>query len=116
MLVADESVDAEIFYQLRAAGYEVLFVAELSPGVTDDEVLHLARVSGAVLLTADKDFGELVFRQGQASSGVVLLRLAGLPAATKAEVVAAGFAAHAAELTGSFAVLSPGMLRIRKAV
>ena len=37
-------------------------------------------------MTADKDFGELVFRQGLVHSGVILLRLAGLPNATKATI------------------------------
>jgi Domain of unknown function (DUF5615) len=50
----------------------VLYIAELDPGIDDDTVLAKSRESRAVLLTADKDFGELVFRQHLLHSGVVL--------------------------------------------
>jgi hypothetical protein len=57
--------------------------------------------------------GELVFRLGRVHAGVVLLRLAGLSTTAKADIVAQVFVAHAAELPGSFAVVSPGVVRIR---
>ena len=112
-LFADESVDRPVVERLRQEGHDVAYVAELSPSITDDEVLQQANDQGALLLTADKDFGELVFRQGRIHSGVVLLRLSGLLNATKADLVAEVFRAHAAELTGAFAVISPGAVRIR---
>jgi predicted nuclease of predicted toxin-antitoxin system len=43
----------------------VLYVAEQEPGITDDDVLNLANQGNSLLLTADKDFGELIFRQGK---------------------------------------------------
>jgi predicted nuclease of predicted toxin-antitoxin system len=66
------------------------------------------------LLTADKDFGELVFRQGRLHSGIVLIRLAGLRPEAKAELVATAFEQHANELEQGFAVLSRRVLRMRK--
>lgn len=72
--VADEGVERQIVERLRAAGQDVLYVAELDPGISDTEVLWQSNEQGAVLITADKDFGELVFRQGQVMEGVVLLR------------------------------------------
>jgi len=75
-----------------------LYIAELAPGIDDDAVLGKSRESHAVLLTADKDFGELVFRQRILHSGVVLIRLAGLEAETKAELDATAFEQHADEL------------------
>jgi len=68
----------------------------------------------ALLLTADTDFGELVFRQGRVHAGVMLLRLAGVPAATKADMIAEALRDHAAELIGAFSVVSPGLIRIRQ--
>jgi predicted nuclease of predicted toxin-antitoxin system len=73
-----------------------------------------SRNSQSVLITADKDFGELVFRQRQASTGVLLLRLWGLAPATKASVVSAAIHEHGRELTGAFAVLSHKSIRIRR--
>jgi hypothetical protein len=56
-------------------------VAEISPRVGDDEVLRLAHEDERVLLTEDKDFGELVYARGLDSCGVVLFRF---PAGTRA--------------------------------
>lgn len=66
------------------------------------------------LVTADKDFGELVFRQRRVNAGIVLLRLAGLPAGLKADQVARVFQTRAVEMTGAFSVISPGVVRIRR--
>lgn len=63
---------------------------------------------------ADKDFGELVFRQRLLHSGIVLIRLAGLEPETKAELVLTAFAQHADDWGLGFAVLSRRALRLRK--
>jgi len=73
-IVADEGVDRQVVEQLRRENHEVIYVAELAPGISDDEVLQLANERGAVLLTADKDFGELVFRLNRTSGGIMLIR------------------------------------------
>jgi predicted nuclease of predicted toxin-antitoxin system len=113
-LVADESVDRAVVERLRQDGHHVVYVAELSPSVPDEDVLQEANARSALLLTADKDFGELVFRQGLVHSGVILVRLAGLANATKAAIVAEVCRERAAELIGAFSVVSPGQVRIRR--
>ena len=113
-LLADESVDGPVVERLRQDRHDVVYVAEIAPSITDDEVLREANGRGAVLVTADKDFGELVFRQGAIHSGVVLLRLAGLPNASKGEIVAEVCRLRGTELIGSFSVISPGQVRIRR--
>ena len=110
---ADESVDHPIVERLRADGHDVLAVAEMAPSILDDAVLAHANHRGDVLLTGDKDFGELVFRQHQVTAGVVLIRLAGLSAGAKAEIVSTATRDHGAELLHAFTVISPGMVRIR---
>ncbi len=112
-LLADENVDGPIVRRLRMLGYQVAYVAEMEPGIPDDEVLTKARALGAVLLTSDKDFGELVYRRGQASGGVVLLRLAGLPPGERAELVAKTLDTYSSELEGAFSVLTSRSLRVR---
>ena len=111
--VADESVDRSIVERLRQDGHRVWYVADMAPGITDDAVLELANRQQAPLLTADKDFGELVFRQRRLTPGIVLLRLAGMSSAGKAELVAATVGEHLDELTGAFAVITAGAIRIR---
>ena len=112
-LLADESVDKPIVDRLRQDGHTVLYIAELAPSIDDDAVLHRANQHSALLITADKDFGELVFRMGQIHAGVALFRLAGLSPAAKAIIVSAAFANRGDELLSSFSVISPGIVRIR---
>lgn len=113
-LVADESVDQPIVDRLRQDGHTVLSIADLDPGIADNAVLRLADQNSALLLTADKDFGELVFRMENIHTGVVLTRLAGLSPETKARIVSAAFADHGNDLPSAFSVVSPGRIRIRR--
>jgi predicted nuclease of predicted toxin-antitoxin system len=111
--VADESLDFQIVQRLRQDGWSVLYIAETKPGIADSEVLDLANENGALLLTADRDFGELIFRQHLVSGGVILVRLAGLSAEQKANIVSSVILGHLHELQGSFVVISPGHVRLR---
>jgi len=74
-LLADEGVDRQIVAQLRQIGHQVLYIAEMEPGISDDEVLERANENEALLITLDKDFGELVFRQKKVKAGVILVGL-----------------------------------------
>jgi predicted nuclease of predicted toxin-antitoxin system len=112
-LFIDESVDRQVVHKLKQDGHNVVYVAEMDPGISDDLVLSIANNMGALLVTADKDFGELVFRRQQINAGVMLIRLAGLSLQGKGELVAAAVRDHSTELLGAFSVLSPGMIRIR---
>ena len=113
-LLADESVDRQIVERLRRDGHHVLYVAELDPGIADDIVLERATNANALLVTSDKDFGELIYRQGRLSSGVLLVRLAGLRPENKAATVSAAVERHTAELLGAFTVVSASAIRIRR--
>ena len=87
---------------------------EMDAGIADDLVLDHANQQNAVLLTADKDFGELVFRLKRLNLGVVLVRLAGLPPKRKAEIVARVIAEKGEELKEAFSVITANALRIRR--
>jgi predicted nuclease of predicted toxin-antitoxin system len=112
-IVADESVDAQIIHRLREDGFNVLSIAEVSPSVSDDVVLKLAYHESALLLTADKDFGALVFRQRQVAMGIVLTRLAELLPTSTPDVVSQAFKDHGSEFDHNFTVITPGDVRIR---
>jgi predicted nuclease of predicted toxin-antitoxin system len=112
--VADESVDFPIVERLRQDGHSVWAVVEMDAGIADDLVLDHANQQNAVLLTADKDFGELVFRLKRLNLGVVLVRLAGLPPKRKAEIVARVIAEKGEELKEAFSVITANALRIRR--
>ncbi|QQO21964.1 DUF5615 family PIN-like protein [Bradyrhizobium diazoefficiens] len=73
--LADECIAVSLVRALRSAGHDVLYIAEFASSLSDLEVIGLASREGRLLLTADKDFGELVFRHGQAVPGLILLRI-----------------------------------------
>jgi predicted nuclease of predicted toxin-antitoxin system len=105
--VADEGIDRQTVEHLRQAGYTVWAVSEMSPGISDNEVFDIASRENAVLLTADRDFGRI-------SWGIILVRLAGMPPARRAELVTAAIRRHEATLPNVFAVISPGAIRLRQ--
>jgi predicted nuclease of predicted toxin-antitoxin system len=112
-LLADEGVDRPIVERLRQDGHDVLYVAEMEPSIDDDIVLDRANQHQAVLVTADKDFGELVYRLGRIHRGVILIRLEGLQPSTKASVVAMALREHGDKVLDAFSVITPGLVRIR---
>ena len=113
-LLVDEGVDGPIVARLRNDEHQVWYVAEMAPGIPDEAVLDLANQEQAVLITADKDFGELIFRQQRLSPGIILIRLAGLTAGEKASLVSEVVKDHEAELAQAFTVLTPKTVRIRR--
>ena len=102
--LADESVDRQIVDALREDDHAVLYVTEMDPGISDDEVLD----------KAEKDFGELVFRQQRITRGVVLVRLAGLLPSKKAEIASTMIKKHLDAIQYAFSVISPNAIRIRR--
>jgi predicted nuclease of predicted toxin-antitoxin system len=86
--------------------------AESARGSSDAEVIRLARDRGLVLLTEDKDFGQLVYAASEQAAGVVLIRY---PAGSRAELGAAvgRFVEQLGDrLRRSFVVLEPRRIRI----
>lgn len=112
-LVADEGIDGPIVTRLRAEGHRVWYVAEMAPGIADSEVLQIANDENAILLTFDKDFGDLVFRQGLVTQGVILLRLHGLSPMQKADLIARIIDTYSDELKFAFSVITKTRIRIR---
>ena len=112
--LCDECVDQPIVDALRSDGHLASYVAEMNPGIPDEDVLEIATTEGAVLVTVDKDFGDLVFRQGRVHGGVVLLRLHGVDPAEKARIATAAIAEHIDDLPGAFAVIEKDRMRVRR--
>lgn len=98
---------------LRDAGHDVLAVAELAPRTTDRNILEWAANEKRIVITCDKDFGELIFRSGQAHEGVVLLRLRDESAANQWRVISNALTLYAKDLPGQFAVVTERRVRIR---
>jgi predicted nuclease of predicted toxin-antitoxin system len=112
-VLVDIGVGIAVEEWLRTAGHDVATVRSIDPRMADADILAWAVREQRLVITMDKDFGELVYRSGQAHNGVLLLRLDDANAAEKVRVVTRIFAAHQARLAGRFSVYRDGRLRIR---
>jgi len=111
--LADENFPRPALLALRKAGWDVFSIAEECPGVPDEEVAMLCAEQQRILLTFDKDFGELVFHRGlPAGSGVVLFRITPESPERAAEVALA-LVQSQPDLAGSFCVVTRDRIRIR---
>jgi predicted nuclease of predicted toxin-antitoxin system len=110
--LANENMPADAVRAAQTAGIDLVWVQDTIPGARDDAVLATAVADGRVLVTFDKDFGEMVFNLGRAASpGIVLLR----PRLRSPAVVVAFTVAvlrQAITWEGNFCVAREGKLRV----
>lgn len=112
-LFADENIARPIVAWLRTRGHDVLYASEVQPGASDVNWLARAESEDRLILTADTDFGELIFRDGLTSHGVVLLRLGELTVPERLARLEQAWASVEANPTGKFLVITATRLRIR---
>jgi len=115
-LLADESCDFRLVRSLRSAGHDILAIAETHRGFGDNEVIDLARAEHRLLITEDKDFGQLVFSATKKSSGVLLVRYPALARSSLADAVLALLHERGESLYSCFVVLEPGRARLGRLV
>jgi predicted nuclease of predicted toxin-antitoxin system len=97
---------------IAAAGHDVAWAGDWPTDPGDEEILERARLEGRVLVTLDKDFGELAVVHGKPHTGI--LRLVGIAARQQALVCLRIVASHGVELAaGSLLTAEPGRLRVR---
>ena len=88
-------------------------VIEEIRSLSDDVLLQIVADEKRILVTKDKDFGELVFRLNKVHSGVVLLRLEGFTTQERADMVCPLVLKYKEQLLNSFTVIQKGIIRIR---
>jgi predicted nuclease of predicted toxin-antitoxin system len=112
-ILANENVAGVVVREFRARGHDVLSVKESMRGEKDLVVLARAHADCRLLLTCDKDFGELAVRFGlPAGSGVILLRLSGSnPETDNARAISAVTSRD--DWSGHFAVVTDDRVRLR---
>lgn len=111
--LADECCDDGMVKYLREKGYDVLYIQESKSGITDSQVLSEAYQEKRILITEDKDFGELVYRLKKPVYGVILLRFNPLEKEKKIERIIDLITNHSSRLKGNFLVLDSEKTRIR---
>lgn len=110
----DESADYPLAAFLIAAGHDVTAIAHDYPAaLKDQDVLGIARREQRIVITNDKDFGELIVRQRLAHAGVILFRLGQEELATKCEWLNYVLAQHTDDLR-ELLVITDGKVRVRR--
>lgn len=97
---------------LEEAGHDVVWAGEWPQDPGDEEILNIAKREGRILVTLDKDFGELAIVRGMKHCGIV--RLVNISATQQAAVCQRVLALHGKELeSGAIVTAEPGRLRLR---
>ncbi len=113
-LLADENFPGDAVRLLRQAGYDVSWVRTDAPGSADDEIISQAQRQGRIILTFDKDFGELIFRLGRTvRHGVILFRLSPMSAKEVADFIVTAVKSRE-DWEGCFSVVDTLRIRMRK--
>ncbi|MGB6063801.1 MAG: DUF5615 family PIN-like protein [Desulfomonilaceae bacterium] len=113
-LLVNENFPRRAVEALQDEGRDVVWVRTAAPGSTDEQVLSRAESEKRILLTFDKDFGELAFRSGlPATSGVVLFRISLRAPASVARVAVKALASRS-DWAGHFSVVEENRIRMTR--
>lgn len=113
-LCANENIPAATVRSLRDRGIQMASVWENSPGATDVQVMAMARAAHQVLITFDRDYGELVFGRGlPPPAGIVFFRFRPTSPTEPVDLIWPWLADGGARLLGSFVMLGRDASRIR---
>ena len=115
LFLANENLPAKSISLLRSSGYEVRSVKEEMPGISDILILNKAKELSAIILTFDKDYGEIIFRNEFVEPPpVVSFRFKGTTANYAAESLLSMIKSGLFELEGFFTVVEVDNIRQRK--
>lgn len=112
--IIDVGVGRIIENWLLQQNFSVIAVRILNPEMTDSDIIELANKEDAIIISMDKDFGELIFKNKLPHKGVLLLRLEDAVAEEKLAVIQNIFPEHLLAIKNKFAVYQNGRLRTRK--
>ena len=112
--LADENFPLASVWRLRDAGHDALAASEIMPGAKDENVLAFATRDSRILVTFDRDYGELIYRRGKpAPVGVVYLRFVPAGPDQPAEIVLGLNQVEGLRLDGRYTVVDPPRIRQR---
>ena len=112
--LVDVGVGIKVERWLISHGYDTKSVRDINPQMLDEEILKIAVSGKRMVITMDKDFGELVYNSGLPHAGVLLLRLEEAAFEEKVKVIENILEKYSNNLLNKFCVFKDGKLRIRK--
>ncbi len=110
--LVDECTGPLLARRLRDLNHDVLSIYEEHRGLDDGEILKMAEAENRIIVTNDKDFGEMIFREGKPHKGVILLRLKDERTANKIRKIEWLLELHAERIPGNFVVATETTVRI----
>jgi predicted nuclease of predicted toxin-antitoxin system len=111
-ILANENFPSEAVSALRQVGHDIVWVRAHAPGSSDRQILNLAQSDNRVLITFDKDFGELAFREKlPVTSGIILFRISA-PSAAQIANVAVRVLGSREDWVGHFSVIEDHRIRM----
>jgi predicted nuclease of predicted toxin-antitoxin system len=110
----DEDVPKLMIDWLKGTGHDLLLAGELAPGQEDRHWLRQAEADERIIVTADKDFGELIFRDRLNSHGIVLLRLFDMVLADRLTRLQETWSIVESNPSRRFIVITSKRVRVRK--
>lgn len=113
-ILANENLPGETIDALRKSGHDVTWMHTFSPGKNDQFVLDLAQREDRILITFDKDFGELAFHSKlPASSGIILCRIPMHSATDMTKLIILAFQSRD-NWAGHFSVIEEDRIRMTR--
>ncbi len=112
-MIADESVNKNLIVALRKAGLSVLSIAEESAGISDEKIVVQSLIPPRIIISEDKDFGELVYHYKVSVIGVILLRYSPDEFEVIQQRLLTFIEEHIGNLNGKFVVITFNKTRIR---
>ena len=112
--LVDECIGPNVADWLRNQGHDVYSVFESARGMDDDAIVGKAFADNRILVTSDKDFGELIYRDRKPHHGVILMRLDDERSQSKIDVLKRLLDYHAQRLPEQFVVVTKENVRIAK--
>ncbi len=114
-LLANENFPKASVIALRENGYNVLSIGEDNPSIQDHEVIDIAIKEERLILTFDKDYGELVFKKGlKPPQGIIYLRIGTFAPKEPAEIIDKLIKSHKFDFDRHLTVVDNNFVRQRK--
>ncbi|RJQ21495.1 MAG: hypothetical protein C4560_03760 [Nitrospiraceae bacterium] len=109
--IADVNVERPIVDYLTENGYDVKWIPDYDCEILDEDLLRIANKEKRILITNDKDFGELIFLQKKLSTGIILIRIKGQRVKDKLRLLKKLLQHYSKKLVNHFVVITDKKIR-----
>lgn len=113
-LIVDECTGPSVARWLREQGHDVVYVGDTANGMKDAEIIARAASDKRILITNDRDFGDLIFQSHLPHAGVLLLRLRNERPSSKIAVLDRILRGYGDSLAGNFVVATEHLVRLAR--